>query len=478
MMKTKTIYITVCLLMLSTLQSVAQVMSDQKTRVANATVTRQGDQMLLSMDVKLDDLKLGPDKSVVLLPVLTDVSGERKAAFEPIVIDSHAQYVLYQRGLATKEYAGARHVKRHNKKPQTEPYTSSVKREPWMNRYKLVIEEDLCGCGDLSNLAETPILTHEPVPTMPSRIEIPLLTDDYSKIRRIEGRAFIDFELDSIRLRPDYHNNPEELKKILATIDEVKGKQDVNIDTVTIHGYASPEGTYSHNAWLAENRAATLRNHIQSLYHFQPGVIGSTSTPEDWAGLRAYVEKTTDMPERDGILALIDSPMEPDKKNDAIMKQYPERYKQLHQEVYPYLRHSDYVIVYSIKPYSLEQSMTIYENRPQDLSVAEFATLATHYGIDTDKGREILYKAYELNPDNERARLMAAQAAIRNKDFPRAEKILPAQPTSPQEAYLLGAAKKMQGKYAEAIKLMKIAKEGDIPQAVYQVEELEEFVSE
>ena len=82
----------------------AQTLSDGKTVVKNALLTPRDDQMLLTMDVCLDELNLNHKQSVVLHPVLTSLDGTDRAPFDPLVIDSHAQYVLYQRGLSNLVY--------------------------------------------------------------------------------------------------------------------------------------------------------------------------------------------------------------------------------------------------------------------------------------------------------------------------------------------------------------------------------------
>ena len=98
----------------------AQTLSDGQTVVKNALLTPQSGQMLLTMDVCLDELKLKHNQSVVMHPVLYSLDGTQKAAFDPMVIDSHAEYVLYERGLSNVAYSNVPHVSRRSGKPQTE----------------------------------------------------------------------------------------------------------------------------------------------------------------------------------------------------------------------------------------------------------------------------------------------------------------------------------------------------------------------
>ena len=41
------------------------------------------------------------------------------------------------------------------------------------------------------------------------------------------------------------------------------------ITEVWIKGFASPEGSYANNTYLAENRAKALRDYVKSLYRFE-----------------------------------------------------------------------------------------------------------------------------------------------------------------------------------------------------------------
>ena len=119
----------------------AQTLSDGQTLVKNAMLTPQDEQMVLTMDVCLDELKLKRNQSVVMHPVLYSLDRTQKATFEPLVIDSRTEYVLYKRGVSNKAYRDVSHVKRNKGKAQTEYYHSSVPYQSWMERSQLHLEE-------------------------------------------------------------------------------------------------------------------------------------------------------------------------------------------------------------------------------------------------------------------------------------------------------------------------------------------------
>ena len=452
----------------------AAVLGGQAT-IGRAVLSPVADQMTLSMAVCLDSLRLSRAQTVVLRPVLRSADGRQVARFRPLLINSHNQHVMHLRGLHNDNYPDAIEVERRNGREQTVSYLAQLPLEPWMGSYQLEIEEDLCGCGDLLADNTTPLVSYDPQPTPAPAIALPLSPDDYKKVRHLEGQAYIDFPVNRTELHPNYRRNPQELKKIIATIDQVRGKDDVEINSVSIHGYASPEGPYDNNVRLAKGRAATLAEYIRRLYNFSSSAISSTSTPEDWDGLRRYVATHAEMAEQQALLSIIDGPLEPDPRNEAIKAQFPQRYQQLLSDVYPALRHSDYVITYSIRPYTLDESRRVYRDHPEDLSLSELMALAADAGLATPEGRAIVYRAAELLPQNPRAQLTAAQTAIVADDYPCAERLLSMLDASAQRSYLLGAVRKMQRRYDEALTLMTEARQGGIAEAEAQINEIKEL---
>ena len=128
---------------------------------------------------------------------------------------------------------------------------------PWVRTepISLCMLTELEGCCHVNTIdISCADLGRSMVPTRVPLLRVQLSPDDYKKVRQLEGRAYIDFRVNKIDLDPNYRRNPQELKKIMATIDQVRGKKDVDIDRVTIHGYASPEGSYEHNAWKSAPR--------------------------------------------------------------------------------------------------------------------------------------------------------------------------------------------------------------------------------
>ena len=171
--------------------------------------------------------------------------------------------------------------------------------------------------------------------------------------------------MDRTELHPDYRNNPRELDKIVSTINLVKNDKNVSITGVEIHGYASPEAPYDYNARLAEARAKTLTDHVRRLVDLDRDVFKVTSTPEDWEGLRQALREGN-LENRDAILAIAeDESLEPDAREWRIKKNYPKQYRFMLDNYYPALRHSDYVVSYTVRPFSVEEAKEVFRTNPK-----------------------------------------------------------------------------------------------------------------
>ncbi|MDE5807381.1 MAG: hypothetical protein K2H76_04635 [Muribaculaceae bacterium] len=183
----------------------------------------------------------------------------------------------------------------------------------------------------------------------PERIETaPMAQTPAPEPRAVAKSAFVIYKLSSTDLLSDYADNRPELDLILATIDSIKSEGNVVVEEVTIHGYASPEGPYELNTRLAEGRAEALRRFVDEHYGFG-NRIKTLSTPEDWTGLRQWVELSS-LPEQKEILTVIDSDMEADAKENILKTRFPNAYAIMLKEVFPILRRADYSIRYRVNP--------------------------------------------------------------------------------------------------------------------------------
>ena len=195
----------------------------------------------------------------------------------------------------------------------------------------------------------------------------------------ISGKAYISFPLDTINIKPDYMRNREQLGKIQASLDSVRRDTTSMLTQLTIKGYASPEGRYDHNAYLARERTASLKRFITKNFDVPNHLITTDYEPEDWSGLREFLMKPQayrELPHRQQLLDIANSNLDPDEKERLMRTRYPADFQVLLKYYLPYLRHSDYTIEYQWqkKTYAPRQNDTVYQ-----LPVAELPDIVMDY---------------------------------------------------------------------------------------------------
>ena len=272
----------------------------QAQQTATAIVVKErlvehvGDRLIIDMKLALDELSLPANRSLVCTPLIE--RGDSVRALPPVIVNGRNRQIQYDRSGRDAAANGEFVLRRYNGKEQTFDYHASIPFAKWMERSEVSLVADFCGCGweALSNDKSPlfPIRIAEPVVLRPL---LAYVTPEAERVKeRVkEGSAFLDFPVNRTEIYPEYRDNPSELRKILETVSSVKEDPYATITEVYIKGFASPEGTYKHNTYLAEHRAKALIEYVKGLYHFEQARFTVDFEPEDWAGLEKRVENSS-----------------------------------------------------------------------------------------------------------------------------------------------------------------------------------------
>lgn len=174
---------------------------------------------------------------------------------------------------------------------QTIEYRYTLPFEAWMAEAYLDVQKDECGCGEVAwmevETIDTVKLDFIPVPyrVVPHLAYVQPVPEPI-KNREKQVEAFLDFEVNQTYIQPEYMNNPVELAKIRAMIDELHVDHDITINRLDLIGYASPEGSLAGNKRLSEGRALALKNYLARRYSFAPSLYHIVFGGENWEGLR------------------------------------------------------------------------------------------------------------------------------------------------------------------------------------------------
>lgn len=157
----------------------------------------------------------------------------------------------------------------------------------------------------------------------------------------------IYYPINKTELYEDYMSNAHNLEIIRTYLAESP-----RIDSIVIYSYASPEGPYRFNKWLAGKRGITAKRYIlsqvpegrqisDSLIHLRPEA-------ENWPGLREEVYLHYHEADREEVLAILDND-QPDARKKETLKRlnggHPWRYILKHYM--PKLRYATWISVWA-----------------------------------------------------------------------------------------------------------------------------------
>ena len=404
----------------------AQKIDDSQLRLAGGKILidsvltqKKSDSLKVAFRLHLDSLQLKSEQQLVFTPL---IAGEDTIALNPIIINGKNQSIRYLRKSSSLKNSQALVVRRKNDTEQQVLFSQTLPYKKWMKAFNLSMTEDLCGCGNLMDQDTTLMANIQPTPRI-SRDHYVKPKAEAIKVRAEKGEAYLSFKLNKSDILADFRENATELGKITSTIDLVKNDKDVSITNIDIHGYASPDGPYDNNVRLANNRAAALRNYVCNLYTIDNKLFTYHATPEDWEGFKKKVE-ASNLADKSAILAVANSSLAPDAKDQKIKKLYPTSYRYIMSEIYPRLRHSDYTVTYTVRPFDIEEAKVILKTKPQQLSLQEMYLVAQTYEPGSPEFNEVFDIAVRLFPDDETANLNAACTDLQKGDLVTAEKHL------------------------------------------------------
>lgn len=175
----------------------------------------------------------------------------------------------------------------------------------------------------------------------------------------------IHYRWDKSNLDTLYLSNPQNLYLLDSILLSVNSKY---IDTLTIVAYASPEGNPGYNQRLSERRAKTIKNHIEDHYKtIIPERIVTEARGENWDGLRNFAIRDKNLPSRDEVLNIIDSPLTNSEKQEQLTKLNGgvTYYRYILPNYYRYLRNGASVLI----SYSPHLPVMVLAARPQPKKV-------------------------------------------------------------------------------------------------------------
>ena len=185
----------------------------------------------------------------------------------------------------------------------------------------------------------------------------------------------------------------DDVKAINDYIKAVKEADNKNLKDVVVAAYASPDGATDLNTNLAAKRETSAKDYINKQLkkaEAEANVI-TKSTPEDWDGFKAAMEKSN-IEDKDLILKVLSMYSDPDVREKEI-KNLSAVYKVIAEEILPPLRRSVITVNSELVGKSDDSLKILAVNDPAQLNVEEILYAAQLYDGDLDNQAKVLSAA-------------------------------------------------------------------------------------
>lgn len=471
-MKAKNLYAAIL-----ALGAITPCRADLVPPVSDLTVDKTESALTVSYTVNADSIRLKSTRMVRLTPVVK--SATDTVELTPVdIAGRRAWYYEARSGGNTALLRAGKHT--------SLPYSCSVPMQEWMQNCEVSLRADtlddcrcrIIGSGErpLASVLEANMQTmRKALPAF--RYEAPL--DTAPKRFNLSGKANIIFIVNKTDIDWRYRNNRAELDTIIKTIAVVRDNPDATVESITLTGYASPEGPYDNNVRLAEGRTEAVKEYVRERGTFPPEIYRTSSVPEDWDGLRDWLANNH-IPFREEMIKYIDEEnVRPEDRNDVFAKWFPHQYPWLLENVYPTLRHTDYKITYVIRQYlDVEEIKRVMKSNPGNLSQNELFMVAASLPEGSREREDVFDLAVRLFPDSDVANLNAANSAMNRGDLNGAERFLERAGDSPSAQYARGILKAMRGEYREAIPYLQQGADAGYEGAAQSIKRIERLLND
>ncbi len=451
----------------------AQKIMNGSLAIDRIEINRSGEHIIIDMDINLSQLTFKSSQAVLITPVV--INGVQRLELTSVGVYGRESYINYKRTMGDIMLGGPDEIKfRKSEMPEVLHYQKVLPYQTWMNGAMMIIEKEVHGCCDrIDDRAEALVGGYEEYIYKPEFIYVTPEGEAEAKVRSLEGTAMIDFPIGQTRILPDYRSNRAEIEKIVETINAVAEDKDAIIGSITITGYASPDGPYRTNDRLARERTASLKNYVSDLLGVPSRLITTSYVAEDWEGFRAKIADSH-ITNRDAILTIIDSDDDPDLRERKIRQYYPRDFTTFKETIFPALRRTDYKVEYEIRTYTdVEEIKSLVRNAPQKLSLQEFYLAASEMQLGGDEFDYIFETAARMFPDDEIANINAANASMSKGNLKDAASYLAKAGNSAEADYARGVLAALNKEYVAAIGHLRKASNAGLAKAAKVIAEIE-----
>ena len=310
-----------------------------------------------------------------------------------------------------------------------------------------------------------------------------LSPDAYQRITKKKQEANIKFLIQQANLRKSElkNNSVQEFVKMLKKIND--DREGLNLDNVEVSAYASPDGGFTINDKLANQRQQVSEQYVnQELKKIKMSApVDAKYTAQDWEGFQELVQ-ASNIQDKDIILRVLSMYKDPQEREQQI-KNISAAFRELADGILPQLRRSRLTINYETIGRSDEQILdqlqadatklsieeilygaALKENPTEAEAIYQLATKvypndARAYNniatIEYAKGnyaaaKEYIQKAQRVNASLPEAAVNLGMLALKDGDIKTAEQYIASATGANGLAEVMGNLNLAKGNYAQA----------------------------
>jgi len=454
----------VAVLLLCSHQVSAHKLLNGEISINGLNYAHSGQTMTMEMSVGIQGLKVENNQTIKLIPIFHN--GDHTRELPAILLMGRRHYIYYERNHTLMDPAKTFVVYEGNgKQPDKVPYAVTTPYESWMDQAVIELTIVKNGCCGHTEHSVTERISRTKVSNFAPSLTYIMPTAEVKKDRSQAVSANVAFEINRTVLKADYQNNRNELRKIQDAIDSVKNDRDLVIRKIGLIGYASPDGNYANNEYLARKRTEVIGNFIEKYSGFSGDKMQTSSIAEDWNGLKQLISESDLNSKEEALKILNREYLNPDDKEKDLKAICGAEFGFVLNNLYPKLRRTDCLIQYTVRNYSVAETKQILKEQPQKLSLLEFYNYACQFEVGSNDFCDVLETAVQMFPTNETANLNAANVALSKHDLPLAEKFLAQAGQSAEAQNARGVLAEMKGQHDAALKLFQAAAEAGLQAA-------------
>lgn len=289
------------------------------------------------------------------------------------------------------------------------------------------------------------------------------------KHREGKGIAKLYFDINSSQINLEKRNNRSEMERMLTTLSNVTTDSLASLNSVSIIGLASADGSLPFNTRLSYSRANSAKEWLFGRLNTNKQmrkVFTVSSRPEGWLPVYELM-----VANKDADSLLVKNILEKySVYNDDVQERYVRRlpiWNKIKEKYLNDTRIVEYVYTYTIKSFTTDEELIkMYQKRPDAFNEAELLRLASiSKSVDEKKG--VYSTLVKYFPQSSIAANNLAYLMLESGDAAKAKAIVEEQKNyTPELINTLAATYVYQNDYEKAIELLKSV---DLPQARYNL---------